>query len=90
LKEEALDRTPWSTRFGRDYGPVVRQTTEWMSIGQVFSVFSKTVYRCVTKNCSFMSDKTKLYNKAYMSLSSDAPWRCLKRIAETCRSVLYS
>jgi hypothetical protein len=28
LKEEALDRTPWSTRFGRDYGPVVRQTTE--------------------------------------------------------------
>jgi hypothetical protein len=28
LKEEALDRTLWSTRFGRGYGPVVRQTTE--------------------------------------------------------------
>jgi hypothetical protein len=28
LKEEALDRTLWRTRFGRDYGPVVRQTTE--------------------------------------------------------------
>jgi hypothetical protein len=28
LKEEALDRTLWKTRFGRDYGPVVRQTTE--------------------------------------------------------------
>jgi hypothetical protein len=28
LKEEALDRTPWRTRFGREYGPVVRQTTE--------------------------------------------------------------
>jgi hypothetical protein len=27
-KEEALDRTPWRTRFGRGYGPVVRQTTE--------------------------------------------------------------
>jgi hypothetical protein len=27
LKEEALDRTLWRTRFGRDYGPVVRQTT---------------------------------------------------------------
>jgi hypothetical protein len=27
LKEEALDRTVWRTRFGRDYGPVVRQTT---------------------------------------------------------------
>ena len=24
LKEEALDRTVWGTRFGRGYGPVVR------------------------------------------------------------------
>jgi hypothetical protein len=28
LKEEALDRTLWRTRFGRGYWPVVRQTTE--------------------------------------------------------------
>jgi hypothetical protein len=28
LKEEALDCTLWRTRFGRGYGPVVRQTTE--------------------------------------------------------------
>jgi hypothetical protein len=28
FKEEALDRTLWRTRFGRGYGPVVRQTTE--------------------------------------------------------------
>jgi hypothetical protein len=28
LKEEALDRNLWRTRFGRGYGPVVRQTTE--------------------------------------------------------------
>jgi hypothetical protein len=28
LKEKALDRTLWRTRFGRGYGPVVRQTTE--------------------------------------------------------------
>jgi hypothetical protein len=27
LKEEALDRTVWRTRFVRRYGPVVRQTT---------------------------------------------------------------
>ena len=27
-KEEALDRIQWRTRFGKDYGPVVRQTTE--------------------------------------------------------------
>jgi hypothetical protein len=28
LKEEALYHTLWRTRFGRGYGPVVRQTTE--------------------------------------------------------------
>jgi hypothetical protein len=28
FKEEALDRTLWRTRFGRGYGPVVRQTAE--------------------------------------------------------------
>jgi hypothetical protein len=28
LKEEALDRTMWRVRFGRGFGPVVRQTTE--------------------------------------------------------------
>jgi len=28
LKEEALDRTMWRVRFGRAFGPVVRQTTK--------------------------------------------------------------
>jgi hypothetical protein len=28
LKEEAPDLTTWRTRFGRDFGPVVRQTTK--------------------------------------------------------------
>ena len=28
LKEEALDRTTWRNRFGRGFGPVVRQHTE--------------------------------------------------------------
>jgi len=27
LKEEALDHTMWRARFGRGFGPVVRQTT---------------------------------------------------------------
>jgi hypothetical protein len=31
LKEEALDRTIWRTRFWSDYVPVVRPTTEWMN-----------------------------------------------------------
>ena len=28
LKKEALDRTMWRARFGRGFGPVVRQTTK--------------------------------------------------------------
>ena len=28
LKEEALDRTMWRARFGRSFGPVVRQNTK--------------------------------------------------------------
>jgi len=28
LKEEALDRTMWRARFGRGFGPGVRQTTK--------------------------------------------------------------
>jgi hypothetical protein len=28
LKEEALDRTMWRARFGKDFGPVVRQATK--------------------------------------------------------------
>jgi hypothetical protein len=29
LKEEALDRSLWRTRFGRGYGHIARQTTWW-------------------------------------------------------------
>jgi hypothetical protein len=28
LKEDAIDRTMWRARFGRGFGPVVRQTTK--------------------------------------------------------------
>jgi hypothetical protein len=28
LKKEALNRTMWTARFGRDFGPVVRQTAK--------------------------------------------------------------
>jgi hypothetical protein len=39
LKEEALDRKLWWTRFGRGYGPVVRRTKEWMT-----SIISHKMY----------------------------------------------
>jgi hypothetical protein len=34
LKEEALHRTMWRNRFGRGFGPVVRQNTEWIMISK--------------------------------------------------------
>jgi len=39
LKEEALDRTPWRTCFGRDYGHFVKQTTKCMSDWVVYSTY---------------------------------------------------
>jgi hypothetical protein len=49
LKEEALDRTMWRARFGRGFGPVVRQTVKWMNehmlhsgIGMVRIEFSRS------------------------------------------------
>jgi len=32
LKDETLDRTVWKTRYGRCYGLVVRETTEYMTV----------------------------------------------------------
>jgi hypothetical protein len=32
LNEEALDRTVWRAGFGRDFGPVVRETAKWMNV----------------------------------------------------------
>ena len=31
LKEQGLDRTMWRARFGRGFGPVLRQTTKLMN-----------------------------------------------------------
>ena len=36
LKEEALDCIIWRTRFGRGYGPVVRQITGWINLSWGF------------------------------------------------------
>jgi hypothetical protein len=35
LKEDALYCTLWRTRFGRGYGPVVRQTIERVLLGSI-------------------------------------------------------
>jgi hypothetical protein len=38
LKEEDLDRYVWRNRFGRGFGPVVRQNTEWMVAPTCFGI----------------------------------------------------
>jgi hypothetical protein len=40
LKEEALDRTVWRAGFGRGFGPVVRQTANWMNERILYSLLS--------------------------------------------------
>ena len=42
LKEEALDRTLWRTRFERGYGPVAREITERTNIAFIFRVDGMT------------------------------------------------
>jgi hypothetical protein len=47
LKEEALDRTLWRTRFGRGYGPVVRQTAKWMNELERYHVCCSDIADCI-------------------------------------------
>jgi hypothetical protein len=51
LKKEALGRTVWRARFGRGFGPVVRQTTKWMN-----------VRRTNEKHTFFINDSIHLYS----------------------------
>jgi hypothetical protein len=42
LKEASLDRTMWRNRFGRGFGTVVRQNTEWMN-GELQECWNKVL-----------------------------------------------
>jgi hypothetical protein len=44
LKEEALYRTGCRTRFGRGYGPVVRQTRGWMNTSLKMATWVAATY----------------------------------------------
>jgi hypothetical protein len=54
LKEEALHCTMWTVRFGRGFGPVVRQTTKWMNEWGVGLV--------VRQSTKWMNKYQKIYN----------------------------
>jgi hypothetical protein len=46
LKEEALDRTMWRARFGRGFGPVVRQTTKLMNESSLILIPTRVASFC--------------------------------------------
>ena len=45
LKEEALDHTMWRARFGRGFGPVIRQTTKGMNVLNANIFYILTTYK---------------------------------------------
>jgi hypothetical protein len=51
LKEEVLDRTMWRARFGRGFGPVVRQTTKWMNKWMYVTICGGEIQNAVKKDC---------------------------------------
>ena len=48
LKEEAPDLSMWRARFGRGFGPVVRETTKWMNYLTFLSVTLRTFVKNIT------------------------------------------
>jgi hypothetical protein len=60
FKEEALDRTLWRSPFGRGYGRVVRQTTEWMTDFRANTSFSNTLKLCFCITDSKLCTHTRI------------------------------
>jgi hypothetical protein len=59
LKEEALDRTLWRTRFGREYGPVTRQD---YSMNEFFMPYSLVCSTSPTSYSGILSRKVSESN----------------------------
>ena len=76
MKEKALDHTPSRTRFGRNYGPVVRESTELINVTSPFYIqtfftlfgFKRPYFTfcSLIKKTNFSSIKTRLYIYIYI------------------------
>jgi hypothetical protein len=64
LKEEALYLTLWRIRFGRDYGLVIKQATEWMNPTSI--------------NLNFLNRLLGLYEGAVFDRTAESSWRCCR------------
>ena len=60
MRGETLDRTLWRTRFGRGYGPVVRQTTELMNFREIHISKSYINVKNIPNSFSFLSYQANL------------------------------
>jgi hypothetical protein len=66
LKEEAQDRTLWSTQFGRGYGPACRQTTT-----ATINPSSRTMALGSTQPLTEMSTRNLPGDKKWPALKTD-------------------
>jgi hypothetical protein len=76
LQEEATDCTVCRTRFGRGYGPVVRQTAD-EGIKKVYS-FGINVCNSRPQNYKNFSDKPKQFKSALMNYLHAHSFYCLE------------
>jgi hypothetical protein len=77
LKEEDLGRTMWRARFRRGFGPVVRQTTEWMYV-YLFTYFEifHSVHFPVLKNLfNYTDQRHNIYSLHIISVAE--PYCCV-------------
>jgi hypothetical protein len=70
LKERALDRTMWRARFGRGFGPVVRQTTKWMNC-----VISNLIFTFNCKDIILQASRSIRVKSAVSRNISNSSWK---------------
>ena len=75
LKEAALDRTMWRARFGRGFGPVVRQATKWMNECCHFTRLLLTAWVATWRNRGLaLSSSRKWFNSQNSLLLRELYW----------------
>jgi hypothetical protein len=78
LKEEALDRSVWRTRFGRGCGHVVRQTAKWMRACVCVCVLvCARVFFCVLWGLCIKFFLSRLYPRGHRTVHYLYQWQFL-------------
>ena len=88
LKEEALDRSMWRARFGRGFGPVVRQTSirnkQWI----VLMIYEAVKREILKKNSSETRQAVWIQNSVARSLNNCCRGRAISITYSECASVV--